>query len=244
MKKKFFLLIALCFLPAVGQAGWKTDVETGLAYSGYNVVRIPGAGGTYISLNSDLSVEPVVYYRLKAIYELNDRDEIALLAAPLSLTASGRLPGDVVFAGETFSSGSQVDATFRFDSYRVSYLRTIRNESPWVIKIGFTAKIRDASIKLDNRVISSEKKNTGFVPLIGFSAEYTALNGIGFIVAGDALAAPQGRAEDILLALTYKPDPKLCWRLGYRFVEGGADNKEVFNFALVNYLAAGLTYSW
>jgi hypothetical protein len=32
--------------------------------------------------------------------------------------------------------------------------------------------------------------------------------------------------------------------LGYRFVEGGADNDEVYNFALINYASAGVVVSF
>ena len=50
---------------------------------------------------------------------------------------------------------------------------------------------------------------------------------------GDALAAPQGRAEDVLLAPYVDLSERVRFRIGYRLLEGGADNDEVYNFALV-----------
>ena len=50
---------------------------------------------------------------------------------------------------------------------------------------------------------------------------------------GDALAAPQGRAEDVLAALTYGKSDKFRIKIGYRILEGGADNDEVYTFSLV-----------
>ena len=61
---------------------------------------------------------------------------------------------------------------------------------------------------------------------------------------GDALAAPQGRAEDVLIAATYEVSDNLAIRAGYRILEGGADNDEVYNFALFNYASVGVTYTF
>ena len=61
----------------------------------------------------------------------------------------------------------------------------------------------------------------------------------GLLFEGDALAAPQGRAEDVLLAATYKINRKIALKAGYRILEGGADNDEVYNFSLINYISAG-----
>jgi len=59
-------------------------------------------------------------------------------------------------------------------------------------------------------------------------------------VIGDALAAPQGRAEDVLIAMHYIVSDKIGIKAGYRILEGGADNDEVYNFSLFNYLATGV----
>ena len=61
---------------------------------------------------------------------------------------------------------------------------------------------------------------------------------------GDALAAPQGRAEDILLAASFTLTEKLKVRAGYRILEGGAENNVVYNFALINYASFGVSYSF
>jgi hypothetical protein len=66
----------------------------------------------------------------------------------------------------------------------------------------------------------------------------------GLLFEGDALAAPQGRAEDVLLAGTWKLSDHITARLGYRILEGGADNDEVYNFALLHYASAGISFSF
>jgi hypothetical protein len=110
--------------------------------------------------------------------------------------------------------------------------------------IGFTGKIRDASIRVDNGSVFSEKTNTGFVPLINFAFDWRFASKLGLILEGDALAAPQGRAEDVLVAIYGNPTSQIRLRLGYRILEGGADNDEVYTFALVHYLSIGATWSF
>jgi hypothetical protein len=55
------------------------------------------------------------------------------------------------------------------------------------------------------------------------------------------LAAPQGRAEDVLAAVVLRLSDSYAMRAGYRILEGGADNDEVYNFSLFNYAVLGVT---
>jgi hypothetical protein len=123
--------------------------------------------------------------------------------------------------------------TYRYDFYRREKLR---------LGIGFTGKIRDAAISIEGGDQRSEKTNTGFVPLINFRAQWTISPCFGLILDGDALAAPQGRAEDVLVALTASTSKNLHLKIGYRLLEGGADNDEVYTFALVHYLVIGTVW--
>ena len=56
------------------------------------------------------------------------------------------------------------------------------------------------------------------------------------------MAAPQGRAEDVFAGVILHANRQLSFKLGYRILEGGADTDEVFTFALVHYLAAGVVF--
>ena len=75
---------------------------------------------------------------------------------------------------------------------------------------------------------------------MNFALCWKARPPLSVILEGDALAAPQGRAEDVLAGVTYDLHPGLALKAGYRLLEGGADNDEVYNFTLVNYAAFGL----
>jgi hypothetical protein len=245
-KGRVALAIAVAALGCVvaGRAradGLEVDFEAGVAAASANVVRIPGEGGTRFSLVDDLEAAAEPVFRLRVGYRIAQRHLITALYAPLQLEASGEPDRDVVFQGETFAAGEPVLATYRFDSYRLSYRFSFVRDEEWDLAAGVTGKIRDAEISLYGAQTAS-KTNTGFVPLINAHAEYRPGGGaFGIVLDVDALAAPQGRAEDVMLALAWDVDEKITLRAGYRMLEGGADNDEVYNFAWIHYGVAGVT---
>jgi hypothetical protein len=54
-----------------------------------------------------------------------------------------------------------------------------------------------------------------------------------------SLAAPQGRAEDFLVAGTWRIRSGVDLRLGDRMIEGGADSDEVDTFSWLRFAVAG-----
>jgi len=240
-------LIAFVFISGYSaeavSAQWSMDIESGLAFNDYNDVRIPGNTGTDISLSEELKAERIGFVRIRLTTVLGERDRLSLLVAPLRFQAFGSVDRPVDFNGVRFASGVALNSYYRFDSYRVTYQRTLLNKDRLRIGLGFTGKIRDASIRIDGNGQTSEKTNTGFVPLINFAINWRFGSQMGFIFEGDALAAPQGRAEDVLTAIYANLSDKLRLRLGYRILEGGADNDDVYTFALVHYISVGVTWS-
>lgn len=234
------LVLAVGCLAAQASGGtWEIELETGPVFSGYNDVRIPGDGGTEISLVDDLDTPADVFFRSKVIYRFNKRHSLGLLVAPLTLEADGSVSDPVVFEGVEFPAGVDLDASYRFDSYRLTYGYTFYPRRDLAATLGFTAKVRDASVKLESNDQSSEKTNTGFVPLLNLRLYWTPRGRMSVLFEADALAAPQGRAEDVIFALEYGLLPSLALRFGYRLLEGGADNDEVYNFTLLNYAVLG-----
>jgi len=108
--------------------------------------------------------------------------------------------------------------------------------------LGLTVKVRDALIALEDAERRGEKTDLGVVPLINFRLLGQLGEKWGILFEGDALAAPQGPAEDVSLWTDLSKSLRL--RAGYRLLEGGADNDEVYTFALVNYAFAGLTLTF
>lgn len=249
MKRAFIMVVCAFALPGLLSSQergrrWTLDVEGGAVFSGYNDVRIPNATGTLFSLSRDLDAAARAYGRLRLSYALSRRHELSLLAAPLTLKASGALPGPVRFAGVSFPAGAAADGTFTFNSYRLTYRYRLVDRERLRLDIGFTAKIRDAEIALSAPGLSASKANVGFVPLLHLRLDWDWSARLGLLLEADAAAAKQGRAEDVLLALAWRPAPRWRLRLGYRMVEGGADVDETYNFAWIHYFAVGLAYGF
>ena len=216
------------------------DVETGIVAAGYTDVQVSGRAGTRLSFTDDLTSQPNYFFRLRLGIRIADRHTISALAAPLRIHASGRLPKAVHFDGQDFAEDEHVRGIYRFDSYRLTYRYDFVLTKAWRVGAGVTAKIRDAAILLDG-VSKAENRNTGFVPLVNFHAAWRFADAWTLILDFDALAAPQGRAEDVLLAFQVRIAEPLELRFGYRILEGGADNDNVYTFTLFHYGSIGLT---
>jgi hypothetical protein len=239
-----FILFLLLFLKISVNAQAIIDIETGAVFNGYNDVRIPGDKGTLFSLNDDLKAKTKIFYRLRASYKIKSRHTISLLYAPLETKSEGSITNDIFFEGVIFPANIPLNGTYKFNSYRLTYRYDIVNKPKIVFGLGFTAKIRDARISLSSLDMAAEKTNVGFVPIINFNLFWKIDDKIGLLLDGDALAAPQGRAEDVLIAATYKFSDIFRFRAGYRVLEGGADNDTVYNFALFHYVTLGFSINF
>jgi hypothetical protein len=235
-----FLLLAAS--PSFGQ--WFVDFENGLALPGYNDVEIPRDIGTRFSLSEDLRTDPGYFARFRFGYQWKSRHTLSVFASPFRLRAAGSVGEEVRFFEETFDPGTPLTGVYKFNSYRLTYRYDLVRKGKWRVGIGFTAFIRDAAIKIEGEGRSSNKTNVGFVPLLNFRVLWQFRQRWGLLLEGDAAAAKQGRAEDVLLALQYRINDRLALRAGYRILEGGADVEEVYNFALIHFLSAGITFTF
>jgi hypothetical protein len=160
----------------------------------------------------------------------------------LTLRAEGTTAQNLVFQNTTFPAGESVNALYRFNSYRLTYRYLLVNRKKVQLWIGFTAKIRDAKILISSDSLEDSTTNVGFVPLLNLLLDWRFGRKTGLLLEADALASPggQGRAEDVALSFYYRLRNNIRIRAGYRFVEGGADVEEVYNFAFLNYIHAGI----
>lgn len=241
---KLRLTIIMLLACASAHAQLIFDVEGGLVTgTSYNKVRIPNAGGTLVNLAPELSSDPKAFYRIRAGYLIGKRHLISALYAPLMLRYDGAFTRDVAFNNLNFRAGQPLSVHYKFNSYRLTYRYDFIATGRWRVGAGLTGKIRDADIRFRNESEDTHYDNIGFVPLINFYASYKPSYRWTFIVEGDALAAKQGRAEDIFGGIAYQVNNKLGIKLGYRMLEGGADNDKIYNFSWINYASAGLLFS-
>ena len=236
----FVLSLLITFSNAYSQ--WFVDVETGLAISGYNDVQIPRDTGTKFSLSKDLKADSAFFFRFRLGYQIGSKHTLSVFVAPLSVHASGSIDEPIRFNGEDFPANIPLAGVYRFNSYRLTYRYDFIRKEKLRIGVGFTAKIRDAAISVEGNNKKSEKTNVGFVPLINFRLEWFFAKNLSLLLDGDAAAASQGRAEDVLLALQLNLNESVTLKAGYRILEGGANVEETYNFALIHFITAGVTY--
>ena len=236
------LIAVLILLAGAGlmNAQISLDLETGVAFSGYNDVRIPNEDTqTLFSFTKDLNSEPVMYGRANAHWLITPRHEVSLLISPLIIKPSGTLDYDVTYVNKVFEAGKEIDAVYKFNSYRLQYLYRFKNQNIGIRAIGLSFKVRDAIISLKNEDFYAEKIDLGFVPLIGFEFGYDINEELGVLLKGEALGSPFGRAEDVFAGITYKLADRYGVYMGLRVLEGGADVDEVYTFSNINYVTVG-----
>jgi hypothetical protein len=238
------LVTILFLLPTSARCDWFFNAEGGYVWPGYIDVRIPNETGTLFSLKDDLPAESKFVYRLRLGYRFNPKHSVSVLFAPLSLNAQGSLDKDISFNGDFFPVNSDLKAFYKFNSYRLTYRFDFIYSNKWKVGVGFTAKIRDAEVRLEDEDKRSSNTDFGFVPLLNFRVEWIVSTKMSFLLEGDALASPggQGRAEDVLLALLYRLNDGVSLKAGYRILEGGADVESVYNFTLLNYVIVGAVF--
>lgn len=217
------------------------EIEAGPVWQTRNDVQIPNdASGTRFSLQDLTGSGPWAAARLYLSWRINERHEIRVLAAPLTITETATLGETVDFAGASYDAGQPADATYTFNSYRVTWRYRFHDGTAWTWWIGFTAKIRDANIELRQGSTTSSKTDLGFVPLLHLAADRRLSPDWRIRLDADALAGGPGRAEDVSLKAAYDVGP---WTLaaGYRTVEGGADVDAVYTFAWLHYAVLSAT---
>lgn len=237
------LLILLVLLPFDGKAQNTLDIESGLVFSGYNDIAIPNRQNNKFSLD-DLGSKATPFFRLRYLKEIDNKHGFGVLIAPLTIKYVGAFNQDVNFRGNRYKAGGKVKATYKFNSYRLIYRYKVYEGEKSSLKFGGALKIRDAEINLNNQLNNNSKTNLGFVPLLSFNYTYQFLDGVDGVIDGEALIAPQGRAEDIFVGLNYKLGKNFKVKSGYRFLEGGADNDKLYTFSMFNYAALGLIWSF
>jgi len=217
----------------------RAALESGAAWQTRNDFRIPGDGGTLVDLAA-YETGPFAAFRATLTWDVTARQSLRLLAAPLRVETAFAPESPVVFQDLVFPAGRPLDATYVFNSYRLTWYWRFPPGAKWSFRLGATLKVRDAQIALAGDAGRSAKDDLGLVPLVYLGARYQATERLAIELEADALAAPQGRAEDVSLKAVFRVSDRVDVDLGYRLLEGGADNDEVYTLAFFHYAVAGV----
>jgi hypothetical protein len=206
----------------------------------YNNVAIPGSNLRF-SLKQVIGGGSWAGQRITVVLPRGERRGMRFVYAPLRLSGQSNDTAPIAFKDATFQGSPQspLRGTYRFNSYRASFFK--RDPKPGgELRYGVTLKVRDADIALSQGNLRRNEYNLGIVPLIYVGGERRFSKKLTGYLDFDGLAGGPGRAFDIGLQLGYRVSPDTDFLLGLRTLEGGADVREVYNFARVNYLSLGL----
>ena len=219
------------------------ELEAGPVWQSRNEVQIPNdAEGTRFSLVDLAGNGPWPAGRLYFTWNINERHGLRALAAPLSFTETGTLEAPVDFAGSSYLPGVPTEATYQFDSWRLTYRYRFHHGDRWTWWVGATAKIRDAKIELQQGGVTSRDTDLGLVPLLHLAADWRLAERWHLLLDLDALAGGPGRAEDFSAKLAYDLNERWAITAGYRTVEGGADTDDVYSFGWFHYAVVSGIY--
>jgi len=236
--KLLALIILFSTLASNAYSTSSLNLELGSAQNSYNQVRIDGENGTLFNLRPALNSEK--YYRLSFTKKFKSPNGVRFLYAPLKFSGSKKFNNDISFNGVNFSANQTTETQYQFNSYRATYFREIISTKNKLLRVGGTLKVRDAFIELRQSDRSKARKSVGIVPLIYIYSKYKFDNNFLMTFDFDGLIAPQGRAFDVALMLGYYFNTTFQIDVGYRMLEGGADNKKVYNFSQINYYFTAL----
>jgi len=240
------LCVGLLLMPAAAAAQVPklvVELEGGPAWQSYNDVRIPNdASATRFSLVDLVGTGPWVAGRIYVTWNTSETNGWRLLLAPFSLEETGTLDGPISFAGASFDAERGARATYTFNSYRLTWRHRFHAGERTSAWIGATAKVRDATIALEQGKIRAQKDDFGFVPLLHLAGEWRPAPRWRLDLDVDALAGGPGRAEDATVRAGYDLGDHWALSAGYRMVEGGADVDPVYTFAWLHYAVVSVAW--
>jgi hypothetical protein len=222
-------------------AGPQLSVEAQVAWQVRNDVQSPNdASATRFALDGITGDGPAVTPRIALLWPIGEtRHEVLGLVQPLRIDETGSSSAPIRFEGATFAAGT-LRARYQFDSWRIGWRYRWIDRPDLIVRFGATAKIRDASIELTQGATRVSKDNTGFVPLLHASVERPVATGWSWALDVDALAGGPGYAIDAGAVLRYAVSEDWIVQGGVRFLDGGADNDEVYAFARFTGLTLGV----
>jgi len=238
------LIFLFTLVPCVTLRAGSTElrVESGGVWFSKNDARIPGDTGTTFNLLDLTGEGPDAYARFAATYAWNDRHAVRLTLAPVETEGTGTLKEDTRFQEEVFLAGVPTKGRYVFNTYRLTYRWMFHEDEIWTWGAGGALLVRDADISLEQGDLKQNRDDLGVVPLLHVYGELKCTEQISVVLDIEGAWSPVGRAFDVSLNAEYEFESGWFVAGGYRTLEGGADNDDVYTFAWLHFLNASVGY--
>ena len=210
-----------------------------------NTIQRPNDEGTRIYFNNDFKRknDAVFSPRFELEYS-NKRHHAIATAALLTDKFEGIAKENILYDGVVFNSGSNIDAVYRFNTYRLGYRYRLVDRPKFIFELGATILLREAFVSLEDNIRKSKFSNVGVAPLLSYRVEWKVTEPMSLLSYGDAFAVKAGRAEDIFAGAKYKFNQNWSAMLGYRLLEGGSDSDKVYTMATFHFISLGVGFKF
>lgn len=242
----FIFLTSLLVTQVYSQSEWQLRIMPQAAFGGRNTVQRPNNDeGTRVNLNNEFDRKNNATFspRIELEYSYNKHHIIAT-AAFVNDKFEGSTNRDILYDGELFSAGNDIEAKYKFNTYRIGYRYRLVDQPQFAFEIGATLLFRDAYISMEDNTKEAKFSNFGVAPLLSYYLEWKATERFSLLTYGDAFAVKVGRAEDIFAGAKYQFTPKLSGIAGYRLLEGGSDGDKVYTMAAFHFASIGIGYNF
>lgn len=236
---KLFVILTILMIGSTSLAHFKVMLEGGALWQNRNDVAIPGETGDRLEFDQ-FGEGPSLHYRAEIFYNFSENHNFRMVYAPFNVVVDGPISRNISFNNQVFTPGQDLEVDYTFNSYRLTYFYSFWGNKDSQLNLGVTAKIRDAEIIFSQGGQVAAYDNLGFVPLIYFEYQTNIGKNWLFNFNMDAAGASQGRAIDVALKVRRRLSQSTQVGFGYRTLEGGADNEEVFTFSWFNYATIDL----
>lgn len=211
------------------------ELELASSWQAKNDIQIPNdSSGTRFSARDIVGNGAWRSARLNALYNFDNKHALRVVLAPFSFTETGLSDIPLRYENQSFQANQPLQTDYRFNSWRVGYRYHFLERENFDMWLGVSAKIRDAEISLRQQNLRATNDDVGFVPLLYFATEYRWNSKWSVFADVDGLAGGPGRAFDIGVKLNYEVNDDWKFGIGYRTLEGGVDNEDVYNFTWFN----------
>lgn len=234
-KQTFFLIALLALSVSPVCADELFSLKAGyhnLTPTGEFAVSTAGFTGTPIDMDDDLNFDDSEDFYAEAALQLG---AFRLFAAylPLEFEGSGTLTENVVFNGEIFTVGAQVDSNVQLDVYEAGLTWHIINidDLPTRIQLGpeLTVKYVDASLAVREDLTSRSESDSIAVPIptIGLRGRIALGDYFGLSARAGYLEYNDSSFLDADAQIEFSPLPLVGVFAGYRYMDIDVDEDDV-----------------
>lgn len=247
MKRLYLFILVLPFtMQIIAQSEWKLRLMPQATFGGRNTVQRPNNDeGTRVNLNNELGRENDATFSPRIELEYNyNRHHIIATVALLGDKFKGATNRDILYDGVLFNAGNNIEAKYKFNTYRIGYRYRLVDQPRFFFDIGATILFRDAYISMENSTDKAKFSNFGVAPLVSYYLEWKAAERFSLLTYGDAFAIKVGRAEDIFAGAKYQFTSNISGTAGYRLLEGGSDGDKVYTMSAFHFLSLGIGFDF